>query len=772
MAYHINEELGDIYYEVIGDQLILKIRDGILGRGCDIYIIKSDDATVPSDDTVFSSQRTIEEIEKRAGEGGGYWEMKEDSSGNKYIYTQYPMVSQYGATFYAGTPIEVGSIYEGLPIDNDTIYWSEVDGVKILKSKGGEGGDLNADKLWKLLGAATSEQINYAHLTNAFDAFIDVYKNSFVTIGEPEQDISVIKNFIGGISIGENKHKLYEKDGVVYFDGDLAVTGGITQYATGDREVSTIMDGVVTDNVTIKKENGKLVVIGGGGSSFDDAQMWKLLEASTTEQINRSHLTTALQGYATETWVNSNFPTKTGSGASGTWGIDITGSSADSDKLDGYHASGLLTSMSSSRYTNLSVTVGGHTETLSSMHVDYAWQLENTRTLWGQNFNGTQNVSGTLNEVGGINFSSNGAFNITDMGNIKASADSDDFYWNITKYNGGVALAVLGSSGNVGIGIANPTKKLVVNGDILIKGNILAEGGITQYSTGESSGGGGGVTVDALLWGQRFTGNNDITGILSSVGGINFSNSGAFNIDYNGNFKPTINSDNYYWNVYTYGGNSALSIKAQSGRIGINTTSPSELLHVNGTLRVNDKLIIASSGVDMSYGNNWKFIRNGWDGVKGDYITFFVPGNNSQSTYFEIRSNGTFYVNGNIVASGTVSWTSDGRAKNILQDLSIPLLSIAKSPTVRFMWNGWNKQNGDGKTHIGGIAQYTQKILPEAVVNSGGVLAMDYGVTGYIFAVQTAKHLLNYETKTDKEIRKLKKRIVYLENKLKEYGSI
>ena len=668
MAYHINEELGDIYYEVIGDQLILKIRDGILGRGCDIYIIKEDDATVPSDDTVFSSKRTIQEIENRipeAGEGG-YWEMKEDSSGNKYIYTKYPMATQYGATFYAGTPIEVGSIYDGLPIDNDTIYWQEYEnGVKILKAKGGgEGGTFDSAEMWRLLGASSTEQINSTHLSTALqpyattssvnEAISEVAKN-FVTINT-EQEVSGLKHFLNGLTVGEGKHKLYEKDGVVYLDGDLAVTGGITQYALGDTpvstimdgvvtdgvtitkqdgklvviggtgsdfnvtamwaalsadtteqinkshltnalqgyattdsvstlqteitkkwtqddakiknwdtafgwgdhkkagyahlaneetftglkhftaglsvgagkhklyekdgvvyfdgdlavtggitqyatdgvSVSTIMDGVVTDNVTIKKENGKLIVIGGSGSSFDKTAMWAALSATTNEQINHSHLTTALQGYATEDWVTrKNYAVKAttleGYGITDAYTktetdnkyllktsytaadvlaklktVDGVDSGLDADLLDGTHKSGLFTALTSTSATNISVTVGGTTKSITDLYANSAAKLETARTIWGQSFDGTKNISGALTSVTDI--TGTGTFT---GANIKAT---DSVYVN--------GIRLYKSADNT----------------LKIEGNLLVTGGITQYSTEESGGGsgGGGIDVDAL----------------------------------------------------------------------------------------------------------------------------------------------------------------------------------------------------------------------------------------------------------------------------------
>ena len=191
-------------------------------------------------------------------------------------------------------------------------------------------------------------------------------------------------------------------------------------------------------------------------------------------------------------------------------------------------------------------------------------------------------------------------------------------------------------------------------------------------------------------------------------------------------------------------------------------------VYTNGTMQAG-KLVTTSSGIDITFGNNTEFIRVGWETAKSDFVRFRVPGNNNQSKYFEMQAIGTFYVEGNILATGGITQYSDQRAKTIIEQIGLSLKDIAQSPAIRFRWNGW-KQKDDGKTHIGGIAQYIQKILPEAIYNSDDVLTMDYATTGYIFAVNTAKHLLDYETKTDKEINKLKKRIKYLEKQLKKLG--
>ena len=77
----------------------------------------------------------------------------------------------------------------------------------------------------------------------------------------------------------------------------------------------------------------------------------------------------------------------------------------DADTLDGTHKAGLLTALSSSSGTNLSLTVGGTTKTVADLYATYADRLRTARTLWGQSFNGTANVSGALVDVTNITMS-------------------------------------------------------------------------------------------------------------------------------------------------------------------------------------------------------------------------------------------------------------------------------------------------------------------------------------------------------------------------------
>lgn len=219
-----------------------------------------------------------------------------------------------GLTMYAAGTQGVGSIYDGLPIDNDTIYWEVVDGSKVLKAKGGGGeagsvqwGNISGKPIW--IGD-TKPTYNWSEIQGEKPFYTkDEIAEKYVTI-DTEQEISGLKHFTPGLSVGKSKKKIYEEEGVVYIDADVAVTGAMTFYASAGRSVSTIMDAVAVDGITIKKENNVLKAIAGAGSSFDENAMWSALSGSSDNQINKSHLTTALDGYATQNWVIENYATK------------------------------------------------------------------------------------------------------------------------------------------------------------------------------------------------------------------------------------------------------------------------------------------------------------------------------------------------------------------------------------------------------------------------------------------------------------------------------
>ena len=106
------------------------------------------------------------------------------------------------------------------------------------------------------------------------DNTLDSILKAYVTLSGT-QTITGEKNFTGGLKVNGSPI-VYDSRGFWKLEGDLLVTGGVSMYAS-DTEFtpSTIMDAIVVDNVTIIKQDGKLVAIGGGtGGGLADSVAW------------------------------------------------------------------------------------------------------------------------------------------------------------------------------------------------------------------------------------------------------------------------------------------------------------------------------------------------------------------------------------------------------------------------------------------------------------------------------------------------------------------
>lgn len=244
------------------------------------------------------------------------FEIRTTEEGEEYIFCKTNFVSQFGVTMYADEGLlDLPSIYDGLPIDLDTLYWVlDEKGKKLyLKAKGGGGngsfgdietlGEGNAitkvdvikggeGEAYKLV--FTKEKVfidkdtiekdyltkahieeNYYTKTKTDELFFkkDNAKGLFVTLDETTQEILGVKTFKNGLNIGSSKIWQSQSD-VVYIDANLVVRGGVTMYGLNKVDVPTIMAGVAVDDVTISKKNGYLEVIGGGGGSIEYPLSW------------------------------------------------------------------------------------------------------------------------------------------------------------------------------------------------------------------------------------------------------------------------------------------------------------------------------------------------------------------------------------------------------------------------------------------------------------------------------------------------------------------
>ena len=197
-----------------------------------------------------------------------------------------------------------------------------------------------------------------------------------------------------------------------------------------------------------------------------------------------------------------------------------------------------------------------------------ATKLQTARTIWGQSFDGTDNVRGDIyvvsksstgtNEDSGI-IRFNGVFDpsqnfvqgpsIRAIGNIGYGMHRFAIFQHYgNDYSSESEVFSILPKGNVGIGTTNPSYKLDVNGSIRANGNVLLE-------AANSTTGGGIAFWDASGW-----------------------------------INGTINAKNL---ILNYAG----------GNVGVGILSPKAKLHVNGDTLINKRLTI---GQDLG---NWDSSR-------------------------------------------------------------------------------------------------------------------------------------------------------------------
>lgn len=249
----------------------------------------------------------------------GVWELRQLTDGTNYIYTTYPVVTQLGITMYAGTDgLDLGSIYDGLPIDNATIYWDlDENGNKILKAVGSSGGVADSVAWANVIGKPDwllDGKIQYTEIEGIPDlsGFItkDYIDGKFVTF-DLNETIDGIKTFTNGIKIGTSLINQSQND-VIYIDANLVVRGGITMYATGTVDIPSVLDslpvagtdskGIASfDSSYFSVTNGKVTLLA-DNVGLNESELAEYL--NTNNYAKKSDIP-SLNGYATQSWVES-----------------------------------------------------------------------------------------------------------------------------------------------------------------------------------------------------------------------------------------------------------------------------------------------------------------------------------------------------------------------------------------------------------------------------------------------------------------------------------
>ena len=94
------------------------------------------------------------------------WEIRTTDQGEEYLFGKYPVAVQYGLTSYVdGKRLKLPSIYDGLPIDYQTLYWEETtneDGsvTRVLKARGIGNSDGGGGNIPDLSAYVTEDEAN------------------------------------------------------------------------------------------------------------------------------------------------------------------------------------------------------------------------------------------------------------------------------------------------------------------------------------------------------------------------------------------------------------------------------------------------------------------------------------------------------------------------------------------------------------------------------------------------------------------------------------
>ena len=230
---------------------------------------------------------------------------------------------------------------------------------------------------------------------------------------------------------------------------------------------------------------------------------------------------------------------------------------------------------------------------------------------------------------------------------------------------------------------------------------------------------------------------NGTANITSSliVSGLNFEYNNEINCSYNSMHL------NYRQSGY-------ISLCNGGGYVGIRKVNPSYDLDVNGTIGTNNISIASGGRINLQgEATSYLYIGNannhGWVALQD-----VCSSNGYQYWQITIRGDAKF---ANVQSNGYVTALSDIRKKDVLStDIGLTVEQIADAPTIKFFW----KDRRNEGIQVGSVAQFWGAYLPEVVMDKGGELSMQYGVTALVSAIITARKVVDHE-----------RRIQALENK-------
>ena len=352
---------------------------------------------------------------------------------------------------------------------------------------------------------------------------------------------------------------------------------------------------------------------------------------------------------------------------------------------------------------------------IGSYNAGSATKLATARSIWGQNFNGTGNVSGNMTGVGSISPSADNTYN---LGSASIGFKYGYMRWIGAPTDAAFQLGAnnsyhmyIGTNGNVGIGTTSPSFKLDVSGETCVRNSQFRLGDCARQLIIRNDG-----TNTYLMYSDAANGG------FNSLRPLYINNTSG---------DVTI-------------GNGALGI-AHGGVVQVGSN-----LTVNNTLNVGAtnsngaiEIYHATPYIDFHFGRS-----------AADYTTRIIE-----------YASGSLRVEGNLYTTGelTALTTSDLRLKRNVRPVDDPLRMLRALGGYRVF--DYLPQAGvkDSREHIGLIYQAVCGVTGERMrkLRPDGYGALNYTCPDYINLIGASV------LQVDDEIKRLKKRIEKLE-KLKE----
>lgn len=315
------------------------------------------------------------------------FEFRLTDDGTEYLFAKMNVAAQGGFTsFVNGGKINLPGLYDGIPFDNRTIWMNPETGVVEVLVSGGEGGG----------GTADFSHVQSSGTGNAFTSFnvsadgsrLTLVKGETFALQSDVEDLSDmlsekadLASTLAGYGI-TNAYTKTQVDDLLEGKADLAST--LAGYGITNAYTKTEVDDLLSEIGSPEELPNPYALTWSGYSSgsYDGSSAKSITIPSNTNQltngagfitgISKSDVTDAL-GFTPYSAANPNgYVTSSGSVAYAT----SAGSAEDAD------------------YATTSGACSGNAATATT--------LKTSRTIWGQSFNGSGNVSGDMSSVGHI----------------------------------------------------------------------------------------------------------------------------------------------------------------------------------------------------------------------------------------------------------------------------------------------------------------------------------------------------------------------------------